>query len=612
MGSCPSSQCKIRQCSRCQGDTEYYCNTCNHDLCLRCKERHVIDLHTKHQCILRQCIVRQCFQCQGDTEFHCNTCKLDLCLPCKEGHVIDLDTMYHDVVIYREKYKYIPSLSHPKRMYNKYCSSCKLPLCSKFEKQKHKRHEMLSIIKAYTTNREQYRNIVHRIRGEILCKNQFLLADIKSDLKSDKTDILNFQLKISNKAQTLKDLIVTEMYAANVKYKLLMIHKLQQQKRKINRQFASIENLDHRFEHSTNRPLKFLYFIKNTNVPKIKDTCNFKPLSLLPLTEEIEINVEALVEFLSEIHMIERGQRQVRDEDLLDLMPTPVLHKTVKLKLPGHVTNISRLNSEQIWITTSSMHDFSTLAVLTNAEGDILHQLRSEAYYVRYSEYGAHTVNIRGELIYIGTSNSIYKLSNDNKTRTTLKKGTDPLKPLCVYSSHVDGHLLVGMFSVFENICTINRYNSLGQYIKTIQRDKKGQQLYRKPSYITENRNGDVIVSDRYRGVVVTDRGGGHRFSYTGPPSGSRSRLVPRGICTDALSNILVCYWITNTVHMIDKDGHFLSNILTGEQGINRPHSLNYDNKSHLLWVGSCGYNPLRVYRYIKESAFRQVILDDY
>jgi hypothetical protein len=47
--------------------------------------------------------VRQCSRCQLNTESYCNTCKCDLYVQCKEKHVIDLHTKHHDVVIYRDK-----------------------------------------------------------------------------------------------------------------------------------------------------------------------------------------------------------------------------------------------------------------------------------------------------------------------------------------------------------------------------------------------------------------------------------------------------------------------------------------------------------------------------
>ena len=158
---------------------------------------------------------------------------------------------------------------------------------------------------------------------------------------------------------------------------------------------------------------------------------------------------------------------------------------------------------------------------------------------------------------------------------------------------------MVGMYNFGTLTGKVILYSDQLHPVQTIQHDNTGHEMYRYPQYITENRNRDIIVSDLDRGVVVTERGGRHRFSYTGPPSGSR--LLPRGICTDALSHILVCDVNTHTVQMIDKDGHFLSLLLTPQQhGIDRPHSLNYDDKTHLLWVGSLYNNTVCVYRYIQ------------
>ncbi|XP_062612814.1 uncharacterized protein LOC134274559 [Saccostrea cucullata] len=157
----------------------------------------------------------------------------------------------------------------------------------------------------------------------------------------------------------------------------------------------------------------------------------------------------------------------------------------------------------------------------------------------------------------------------------------------------------------------IARYNDKGRLKQAIQHDSTGQKLYSDPILITENKNGDVIVSDCYYfangAVVVTESGGRHRFSYRGLPSGSG--LLPLGICTDALSHILVCDLITDTIHMLGRDGHFLSFILTRHQGINKPMGLSYDDKTHLLWVGlRYGEKRLCVYRYIERQDYLQYV----
>nr|XP_034310500.1 uncharacterized protein LOC117684045 [Crassostrea gigas] len=142
----------------------------------------------------------------------------------------------------------------------------------------------------------------------------------------------------------------------------------------------------------------------------------------------------------------------------------------------------------------------------------------------------------------------------------------------------------------------VTRYNQSGQLTQTIHHDNTGLGLYSRPIYITENNNGDVLVSDA-GAVVVTECGGRHRFSYTGHPSGSV--LMPHGICTDVLSHILVCDDFSQTVQMLDRDGQFLSHLLIRPSGIIHPNSLSYDVNTHRLWVGSRDNNMVVVYRYI-------------
>ncbi|XP_061171139.1 uncharacterized protein LOC133180688 [Saccostrea echinata] len=220
--------------------------------------------------------------------------------------------------------------------------------------------------------------------------------------------------------------------------------------------------------------------------------------------------------------------------------------------------------------------------------------------------YGAHTVNNIGDLIYVDKDFNINKLSTDGRRNSIMIGKAKPWIPQCVYCSPSNGDLLIGMYKIDSHMYTgkIIRYNNAGHYIQTIQHINTEQKLYTRPIYITENRNHDVIVSDyttKSNGdVVVTDRGGRYRFTYTGPPY--ESGLAPRGICTDALSHILVCDASTHTVQMIDKDDQFLSLII--ERGENhKPETLGYDQESHLLGVGSSD-RTVHVYRYIERRDF--------
>ncbi|XP_062601609.1 uncharacterized protein LOC134263290 [Saccostrea cucullata] len=202
--------------------------------------------------------------------------------------------------------------------------------------------------------------------------------------------------------------------------------------------------------------------------------------------------------------------------------------------------------------------------------------------------------------------NNINKYSIGNGTHSTVIENTDLWKPQCVCFSS-DGDLLIGimMYDSIKNIhsdARVLRYDSTGKETQVIEHDNTGQKLYCHPLYITENHNGDVIVSDLKNCVVVTDCEGWRRFSYKGPPSGSR--LSSRGVCVDALSQILVCDCGSNTIQIISKDGHFLS-MFSIINNMFVSGGLEYDKKNHLLLVGTTDYNSVVcVYRYIQRKDY--------
>lgn len=247
------------------------------------------------------------------------------------------------------------------------------------------------------------------------------------------------------------------------------------------------------------------------------------------------------------------------------------------------------------------------------------------------SYFGLHAVNSDGELFYIDVDYNIRKLSRDMK-RTTLFTETSasrrkpqcmfwvpstweqgaiwtpqylnwPLatgdhnstwRPVCICWSPSSRDLLVGMYKEKPKIGKVTRYNQTGELTQTIQFNDKELELYRVPQFITENNNGDIVVCDN-DALVVTDREGRYRFSYTGHSLGSG--VSPGGICTDALSHIFVCDNISKTVHMIDKDGQFLLHVMEPQEE-DEPCSLGYDDNTQSLWVGTLYNNTLNIYTF--------------
>uniref|UniRef100_K1QRY3 Tripartite motif-containing protein 3 n=1 Tax=Magallana gigas TaxID=29159 RepID=K1QRY3_MAGGI len=136
--------------------------------------------------------------------------------------------------------------------------------------------------------------------------------------------------------------------------------------------------------------------------------------------------------------------------------------------------------------------------------------------------------------------------------------------------------------------------------VQTIQCNEEGLDIFKRPRYITENNNEDMVVSDTSGAVVVTDCAGKFRFAYTGYPQGTA--LDPLGVSTDALSHILVSDYYTSSIHVLDEDGQFLSYLSINLQCVSTPCSIFFDKKTHLLWVGSEYNNTVAIYTYLRNE----------
>uniref|UniRef100_K1QJI6 Tripartite motif-containing protein 2 n=1 Tax=Magallana gigas TaxID=29159 RepID=K1QJI6_MAGGI len=451
------------------------------------------------------------------------------------------------------------------------------------------KHKILSIRGAYKTKQQQHRGTIHTIRSDALFYRPVLLPGITDDIKTCRTEFSRYQSEMLTKAQKQRDLIDYVLYDLlnNVFCDFNFKHRCLKQKMETKKHIVSLQRYVHMYEQSTFSALQFLSSIK-TVISQIHLTLHTSQLSM---TESL--NKEDVMESLSAIQITERGNRRVGNQCLLKLTSGAELHQSLTLTGVGRCYHISCVTSDRVWVS-----DLNNL-MLTDTTGVPLHRVKDLCSYL-YG--GLHTVNSESELIYIDRKYNTKKRSKDMKTTTTFIEITDSTwEPQCVYWSLSTGDLLVGMYNNDAKTGKVTRYNQSGQLTQTIQNDNTGRGLYSVPCYITENNNGDVVVSDCINfmtgAVVVTERGGRHRFSYTGPPSGSR--LDPRGICTDALSHILVCDDRTHTVQMLDKDGQFLSHLLIRPSGIFSPYSLSYDVNTHRLWVGSGDNNTVVIYRYI-------------
>nr|XP_022312626.1 uncharacterized protein LOC111117735 isoform X2 [Crassostrea virginica] len=545
--------------------------------------------------ISTQVSVKHCALCQGDTEYYCYGCRQDLCIQCKKLHVIDLSSKHHIVTSYTEKMKYPPKpvkssqSQDPKQVisarsqYPDNQEPCVMPF-TEYKPHKFIPPVWLSPLELSEIQRQQYSRRIYDLRGETIYYRSVLLEGLRHDRETGhKAVTIRGQSKAEMRGQGLKDLI-DEVLAGDLEDRCII------QKTRMTRHMTKLLRYYHRFEQLSEtmetRPIKFLRIMTQKHI-LWKD--GMKPI------------INMLVNLMKEIRLVPSEiPRRAGVEDLLTLLSSPVVQKSLSVTGIKLCRHISCVTPDRVWVS-----DFNNIILTDTATGKQLHSVEDPLD----SGDGKHTVNCEGELIYIDEDKNVNKLSSDMETTTTLIKHTDKTWiPQSVYCSPSSGDLLVGMWrhdiDTFSSPYTgkVMRYDKTGKRKQTIpHNDNTPRDLYKLPLFITENNNGDVLVSDLFRrAVVVTSREGVHRFSYTGPPSGSR--LSPRGICTDVMSHILVSDSYTHTVQMLDRDGRFLSYVFTRHEtpGMDyRPFGLSYDVTTHAVYVGSFDNNTMLLRRHL-------------
>lgn len=524
-------------------------------------------------------------------------------------------------------------VKHPTNNYKMYCEPCQVPVCDSCLEHtsnifvtflfRQKKHKLIDIQEAYMKKRQEYNKMFPIIKLEALLGRH--------------ADVVFHHLK---RAQTLKTLI--DKNRSHVDFK----HRCLRQVKCMSRHIISLQKYEQRYEQSTFSALQFLLTIKTaiTHIDLRVHTCRLSMTDSIKKEDVMEVLIGTqitegenrrvgnecqlkqmsgfdshqflrlgfpkekstmiklqkenfILGILGDSKTLETENPDVVMDNLMKRMSKPFLYQSVLTKV-RHCFHLSCVSSNLVWVSYKNhlyLEDLCNIKldnfpVCTNRISGLCTDLECD------SSLGLHTTDNDMKLIYIDENENIIIKKCNKLASQFIEKADLRWRPRCVYLTPSTGDLLVGMFKKYKKQTTrkgkVSRYNQSGQLTQTIKHTKYN--YYKYPIYITENNNGDIIVSDFYGALVVTERGGKHRFFYTGNPSGPG--LQPRGICTDVFSHILVCDLSTNSVHILDKNGQFLSHLLVGKID---PLSLSYDANTHMVWVGSRRSSRVHVYSYI-------------
>lgn len=212
--------------------------------------------------------IRQCSECSDGLEYFCETCSRDLCLECRELHVMKMAGIgnVHNVIKYREKSKYLKNhelcLRHPNSVYDNYCEFCNIPICS--DCTEHRTHKKTNVGTAYETKRRQKKAMIQKIEEEeIFC--WCLLFEIDLEFKVVSENVANINAKMPKVSKKLTGYIDSLLYNFPAEIRCL------KQEIEMKKCIASTQMYEHVYGHSSIVPIKFLLSVKKTHPFKINN-----------------------------------------------------------------------------------------------------------------------------------------------------------------------------------------------------------------------------------------------------------------------------------------------------------------------------------------------------
>ncbi|XP_062597972.1 protein PML-like [Saccostrea cucullata] len=556
--------------------------------------------------------------CERNCEFYCNSCHQQMCKSCRDQHLKIPENKNHEVVLYQQRKRQLPVEKckiHPTKDIDIFCEECNVPLCSKCSTmQDHRGHQFIDLEVIYTEKFEICHTELSKIHNYFVPTSQDLQREVREDATEVKQIMDSIRTSMKAEAESLKnmvDTVLSENMEELNQIEKSLLEKLQSQEKTFDDYIAYLSDLVKEFQsylsstELSNFTTKLPENLKIKSIPETTKpvTPEFSPaqyskndvdklLGKITVTNKKEklrrVEPMEIASFSTSMKSTSQQTKQdkhVKSDKKQTLSLSASVTKVREFNVPGvdNVYHVSLDQSDRLWISDNDGN-----LVQIDLQGNVIQKIKTSG------GSGYHTVTQDGDLIFTDQYKKVInRITQDNNITEFIKTGD--WTPLSIHSSHINGDLLVGMWKIGE-VGKVTRYNKTGKELQNIQRDNKGQKLYSEPHYITENINGDICTSDwSKKAVVVVNKSGQHRFSY----KGQESEFNPYGICTDVLGHILVCDGVSDTVHLLDQDGQFLSLLLTQQQGVEYPRSVCVDDENN-LYVGQRDTNTLTVYKYIK------------
>lgn len=540
----------------------------------------------------------RCSLCPEVVVIHCGSCQVNLCAQCLSTHIDRNKSLKHEIVPYtsqlvKPEAEVQKCQDHPKQQCDLFCQDCSVPICSRCLTGNHKRHGAVDLEEICETTRStvkedleelrKFRKEYEKVVGE--SKEELAKYIEESDKERDSLKELGKQWhqmidKVIDKVGKDMD----EIIQSDTKCLQDNTEEIQSALQDVKDSIKANEDIlqDDRFTRLLS------YASKNDAFRIIPSRPAIKTAKIVPVNVKEGDIIPKLIHFQRSIHTKLPGYSLNRTGDVSSistksLLSEPELIATVKTNCK-QLKGICHNEDDRVWI-------YGTDEILR--EVDITGTVQNCITAISKNSQKDIAKNKMGEIVFSHLSDECVNIVREGKISKLLDlSGWIPFG----VTFNADDDLMVCMRREDYQESKVGIF-SQGKLKKEIQFDETGKPLFsasRNNMYIKENANRDICVSDwNACAVIVLKSSGELRFRYTGNLSRSFKQFYPHGIVTDNYCRILVVDRKNDCLHVIDRNGKFLTYITCSLQD---PYVLSMDPDEN-VWVGEYDTGCVKVIR---------------
>ena len=551
----------------------------------------------------------QCNICEAAVaKFNCNTCGDALCATCKVHHLKSKGSKHHKVVPYAEKLnpRYLTALLCPKHQTHGpkfWCNICDLPICdSCIISNEHEGHKFSDITATLSERRDAMLTEMKTLRDQTVGEWEGVLQQAKAMTTGYESNIDKIGKELVARAKEMHkhvDDILSSSQKTLQQMKASGLAMLQQQEKYLEDKVRQMKEDVERYENQLRDgdPNAVLQFQQG----QVQSTTKTKPPALETQSPpiftkgQIENNsIQNMFGQLSTQKIPKKGEKLPKKSATSHPSPQPAISSdSGKTKIPPPGAHSAGSGTRSLIPNPSIQHQFGVeyptplIACVEDSQAwvkteDKTLQLMDRDGSVRdtintkFDFYGMAVTSNR-DLLLSDYNNRRIKCVSKQKITTLFSTSWRP-KNLCCRNN---GDIVVA-FSDDYKVVIYSRTGEIRQILDHIN--------LRRPISVSVNKvNQDIYICeeeyslfDSAGKVMAVGADYKLRYEYTGQGD---SAFIPVEGCTDLMGHVLITDFNNHRVHMLDQEGRFIQYILTSQQGLHRPVTIDVDREGN-VWVG--------------------------